>query len=283
METKEKNNAKSNDAKLAKLKVYVINGEYQKIDEWFEKNKISENQKLEDYIVGKLLSLKENPFLSFKKTLEYNIKQLNFEKTETEIAILKNLSFENQLKLLFYSDKINPIKSDHFKVIKITHENRKILESNKKISSLVTIKFATEDFIEIDKIQEALGFNVMNQKVDMVTFCYDVDSYIYEANLPISKPIFSPKYDIIFNYSEEKQKFLEERNIALPTIEEANSLYYEMKEALKKNASFSVFVSNEYLGKELDKSFKKYEVLKLNLDLENELKIKNNTKKKIKI
>ena len=283
METKEKNNAKSNDAKLAKLKVYVINGEYQKIDEWFEKNKISENQKLEDYIVGKLLSLKENPFLSFKKTLEYNIKQLNFEKTETEIAILKNLSFENQLKLLFCSDKINPIKSDHFKVIKITHENRKILESNKKISSLVTIKFATEDFIEIDKIQEALGFNVMNQKVDMVTFCYDVDSYIYEANLPISKPIFSPKYDIIFNYSEEKQKFLEERNIALPTIEEANSLYYEMKEALKKNASFSVFVSNEYLGKELDKSFKKYEVLKLNLDLENELKIKNNTKKKIKI
>jgi len=69
METKEKNNAKSNDAKLAKLKVYVINGEYQKIDEWFEKNKISENQKLEDYIVGKLLSLKENPFLSFKKNI----------------------------------------------------------------------------------------------------------------------------------------------------------------------------------------------------------------------
>ena len=93
--------------------------------------------------------------------------------------------------------------------------------------------------------------------------------YALTTYLPINKPIFSPKCDIIFNYSEEKRKFLEERNITLPTIEIANCLYYEMKKA----------ITYKPIREKLDQSLKKYEAVKLSLDLENELKIKKNTEK----
>jgi len=116
-------------------------------------------------------------------------------------------------------------------------------------------------------------------------FCYDTEylgqylSHVFKTYLPISKPIFSPKCDIIFNYSEKKRRFLEERNIPLPTIEETYDLYYEMKEGFKnKNKPYM-----QNLIEKLDQSIKKYETIQLNMTLKNELQIKNNTKRKVKV
>jgi len=262
-----------NKSKFLELSGYIYDGEYQKIDEWFEKNKVSKNQELENYIISEIRN--HDLFIDLRGTIKYD------ERIKREIAILKNLSFDNQMIILF--NAITKATSDHFKVIKLTPENKKFLEYNKNIVFLITERFATEEFTEIDKIQKILGFNVMEQKTKTVKFCYEIehsdsDSYAYSVHLSINKPIFSPKCDIIFNYSEEKRKFLEERNIALPMTEETNSLYLEIKEALKKTLYM------QHIEKKLDESFKKYEVIQLNMNLKNELQIKNSTeKKKVKI
>jgi len=273
-----------------KLEGYTQSGEYQKIDKWFERNKISENPELENYIIRKIKE-EEVFFSSFinYSTERYSKEEFNIERTKREIAILKNLSFKAQLKLLFSNLAIKDITSDHFKVIKITHENKKILESNENIVFLITKRFTAGEFTEIDEIQKILGFNVMEQKISTTMFCYDIQRlgsnsyglhyFVQSVHLPINKPIFSPKCDIIFNYSEEKRKFLEERNITLPTIEEANNLYYEMLKTIN-DENRNTFIRKKTLEEKLEQSFKNYESIKLNLDLENELYIKNSLRKK---
>jgi len=262
--------------KFLKLKEYIQNGEYQKIDEWFEENKISGNLELENELIEKFLIGREKLFPSFS-----NKKRHAIERTKIEIAILKNLSFDNQLKFLFL--RVNKIKSDHFGVLNLTPENEKILKSNLCFIYFITKNFTNKNFKEIDEIQEKLSFNVMDQKINTAIFCYDIDSYVYIDDLPISKPIFSPKCDIIFNYSEEKRKFLEEKNIALPTIEEANILCQEMKKTLEKHGDLNPIVNNEYFKEKINQASKNYEAIQLNMILENELQIKDNTKRKIKI
>ena len=291
MEIKNKDNAWLNDNDFFKLLEYIKFGAYQKIDEWFKKNKISKNQKLENYLVEKLV--KEIRYFSppISDMKYFDKKQHDMEKTEREITVLKNLTFKNQLKLLFLLDEIN---SNHFKVIKLTNKNKEILKSNKlQISFITTRIFWNENFTEIDKIQEILGFNIMEQQVNAVMFYSKQDGHVidqfngeysyqvvYKTNLPISKPIFSPKCDIIFNYSEEKKKFLEERDIALPTIEEADALYHEIKKAFFNKENIDEYID---LIKKLDHSFKEYKAIKLNAYLENKLQIRNSTKRKIKI
>jgi len=282
-------NTELNNADFLELKRYIRSGKYQEINKWFEKNKVSGNPELEKNTVEKIKPLFINPYNSIHK--RYLKKYLNDEKiireniNEREISILKNLSFENQLKFLSILE-IDNINSDYFKVLKLTPKNKKIIKSNENVITIITEKFVTEDFIEIDKIQEILDFNVIEQKTDIAKFYFNFEkkpSYHLQKirALKITKPIFSPKCGIIFAYSEEKRKFLEERNIALPTIEEANILYHEMKEALRDDEIFTLLGSN--FEKKLDQSFKNYETIKFNLDLENELQVKGNFKKKIKI
>ena len=254
-----------NYIEFLKLKAFIKNNKYQKIDEWFEKNKISENQELENKITEKIIEKMHSYFYGF-----------NHDKTKIETAILRNLSFENQLMFLSILEK-NNINSDHFKVLKLTPENKKTIRSNENIITIITERFMTENFAEIDKIQEILGFNIMEQKTSIARFYFEFKSkppysVKWLRDLKITKPIFSPKCGIIFAYSEEKRKFLEERNIALPTIEEADILYHEMKKV--------IFGYNK---EKLDQSFNEYKAVKLSLDLKNELEIKNNIIKKIKI
>jgi len=273
METENKTNTKLNVADFLELRRYFQNGEYQKIDKWFEKNKVSGNPELEDCVNKKFgfLFVKTNKCFS-KPYITYQ----NDERIKREIAILKNLSFESQIKFIF---SLTNISSNHFKILKLTPENEKILKTDfyYEFIRLITEKFTTKNFKEIDEIQEKLSFNIMEQKIDTAVFCYDIKYkgprlIIYRDVLGIKQPIFSPKCDIIFNYSEDKRKFLEKRNIALPTIEEADALYYEMKKV--------IFGYNK---EKLEQSFKNYEIIKLSLDLENELHVKNNLKRKIKI
>ena len=264
-----------NYIEFLKLKAFIKNNKYQKINEWFEKNKISENQELENKITEKIIEKMHSYFYGF-----------NHDKTKIETAILRNLSFKNQLQLLFRA--ISEINPDHFKELKLTPENKKILKFSENFTLLITDKFVIEKFTEIDKIQEILGFNVMEQKSNNAIFYYEtrnIYSYLYPLStlLKINKPIFSPKFGIIFNYSEDKRKFLEERNIALPTIEEANILYQEMKKTYKGYEFFNQLADGESFLEKIDQSFNEYITIKLNLDLENELQIKNNLKKQNKI
>ena len=288
MQTKYENSKRINN-EILKLKKYTQNGEYQRIDEWFKKNKISQNFELENFLLKKITDNLDFFFLSL--TDFSDIKSLNKERIKKEIAILKNLSFKNQLKFIFSLKEVN---SDHFNALKLTPENKQNFKSDKYIISIITEKFATKDtenFTEIDEIQKILGFNVMEQKIDTAIFCFDIryinykqyGSYylVQNLHLPISQSIFSPKYDIIFNYSEEKRKFLEERNIVLPTIEEANVIYYEILKTIG-DENFNTFISKKSLEEKLEQSFKNYQSIKLNLDLENELQTKN-IKRKVKI
>jgi len=302
MKTETEVNTELNNANFSELKRYIRSGKYQEIDKWFEENKVSGNLELEKNVVEKIKPLFFNPNNSIhKRRLK---KYLNDEKirkeniNEREISILKNLSFENQLRFLSVLEK-NNINPDYFKVLKLTPENKKAIRSNENIITIITEKFITENFAEIDKIQEILGFNIMEQKTNIARFYFEFKNkppYTLKGlrDLKITKPIFSPKCGIIFAYSEEKRKFLEERNIALPTIEETNILYHEMKKALHNNEFFTLLLSTKLgsnIEKKLDQLFKNYETIKLNLDetikfnidLENELQIKNNLKRKAKI
>jgi len=68
MQTNYENDIKFNNEFL-KLREFIQNGEYQKVDEWFEKNKISENQELENFLTMRIYN--ESVFFSFKSN-SYN-------------------------------------------------------------------------------------------------------------------------------------------------------------------------------------------------------------------
>jgi hypothetical protein len=259
------------------LKNFVGNGDYDEIDNWFKKYQISKKPRVEKDLTLRILN--ESYFFSFACTpFITNRQEVLDETTKREVAILRNLKCENQLKL-FSVASIDDVNYKHFEVIKLTKKNKELLKHSNSVCHVITKLFNDEKFSEIDKIESILKFSVLEQNCNYVAFHHREKNSRGVNFFKIDETIFASKYDIVFNYTETKKQYLDEKGISLPTVDEATYLHHKMLKAVNENQGYWRSEDIE----RVNQAVKSYKIQKSYLDLNSDLENTNKISKKIKI
>jgi len=260
---------------FSELACLVKDGYYQEIDGWFEKHQISRKPSLQRKLTIRIL---DNPYFFSFQSFSTNIRFINQERIKRESAILKNLKIENQL-LLLSPACIEDFSFEHLGAMKLNKKNKEILLNSNRFSGVITKLFNKEDFEEINKIDEILGLSVLEMKTKGLTFNYKEKNSHGAFYIELETAIFSPKHNIIFAHTKEKEDFLKNKGVNLPNNEEVDNLYKEIKESLKKNKHLSHL---NYIEK-VEDSIKEYKTIILFEHLNNNLTEKQIKSKKMKI
>lgn len=261
---------------LAKL---TTNGNYQEIDNWFKKyenilKKPLQQKKLIIQILNELY------FFSFQ-SYSTNINFVNQERINRQIAILKNFNcnINNQL-MLFSPTCIEDITSKHVSCFNLNKKNKNLLLKNNNFSNAITKLLEKEDFKEIEDINKILGFNTLNMKINGVIFHYKEKCSHGAFYLDIKEEIFSPKYNIIFSFTKEKELFFKRNNIEFPSEEEIKNLESLLLLELDNNKMWN---NNKDYKEKVRKSFQEYKSFNLHENLDSILNINKKITNKFKI
>lgn len=260
---------------FSELACFVRDGYYQEIDDWFEKHQISRKPALQRKLTLRIL---DNPYFFSFQSFSTNLRFINQERVKRESSILKNLKIENQL-LLFSPACIEDFSYEHLGAMKLNKKNKEILCNSNRFSGVVTKLFNKEEFDEINKIDEILELSVLEIKTKGLTFHYKEKNSHGAFYIELENKIFSPKHNIVFAYTKEKEDFLKHKNIILPDNEDVDYLYKEIKESLKENKHLSHLNCIE----KVDYSINEYKTLTLFEHLNNNLTENQIKSKKIKI
>ncbi|NCP98066.1 hypothetical protein GW796_08710 [archaeon] len=235
-----------------------------KIDSWFENQNLSTKLVLSKKICLRILN---TPFFFSFSSTSTNKKEIEECRTKREVEVLKHFSLENQLLLLSVAC-IEDVNVKHIEVLKITKSKKKMISSNSKIIAIITKLFNEENFDELEKIQNKLDFNIMDMKGSQGSFHYKSKSSHGSFSIKFDEDIFSPKYELIINYSDAKANFLKNKNIELPNLENIDILFNKIMKAI----SISTNNSSEHISK-VESSFKEYIVKKRYAILNEDLKV----------
>ena len=252
----------------------VKDGDEQGVYDWFEKHKISRRPRLQRDLTQRILNT--HYFFSFQ-SYSTNSKFIENERLRRELSILSNLKPENQL-LLFNVTCIEDMDSRHFSVMRLNKKEKESLIKNNKIVSIITKLLNEEKFDEIKKINKLLGWNTLEQKSELISFYYKERSGRGSLHFKINEPYFDPTFDIVFNFTEEKKNFIESTGIKIPTIEEAEKLYYLMITTLKNDS----WLNREENIEKVENFIKTYKVYKNFSDINESLGYGSIESKKIK-
>lgn len=265
-----------NCPEFSELKKFVFEGEYEEIDNWFQKHQISKKPSLEHDLILRILN--EHYFFSFHcSSTSRNF--IEKERRDREITILKNFKCENQLRL-FGISAIEEVTHEHFKVFKLTPKNKELIQNSASFSYVITKLFNDENFDELNKISDILKMQVLDQKSEGATFFYREQYSRGSMHFKVGQLVsFSPKFDLIFNYTDAKKDYLDSKGIQLPTIEEAATIHHEM---LHDVASRNQGLIKDDAEK-IENAVNSYKIQKNYLDLKGNLQDSNKTTKKIKI
>jgi len=255
-----------------KLKKYVFDGEYFEIDNWFKKYNLSPKE--EKNLIMRIIN--EYYFFSFQSD-STNAQTILQESQDRELAILKNLSCENQLKLLGPTT-IEEFNHKHFELIISKAGNKKIIKNSSTIVWAITDLLNKEKFEEIDKIQEMVQDNILEQQSNSVIANYGDKNSRGTRHLSISEKKFSPKFNIIFMPSHAKEEYLKNKGIQLPTSEEASKLKDLIKTSMENSTHWRIDDI-----KEIEHILNEYIIKSNYWELNNDLKTSNRKVKKTKI
>lgn len=254
---------------------FVFDGKYEEIDNWFKKHQISKKPALERELSLRILN--EIYFFSFR-SLSTSRKEIDEEGNRREIAILKNLKCENQLRL-FNVASVENVNHKHFEAMKLTKKNKELIENSSSVGYVITKLFNKENFDELEKIESIFKRSLLEQKSSGATIMYKEKYSNGTYFFKIDEPIFSPKYDIVFNYSSNKKEYLEKKGIDLPTVKEAANLHILVLKSISERA-------NDWRPEDVEKINKQisdYKIQKNYLDLNENLGNIKKSNKKFKI
>jgi hypothetical protein len=260
------------NSEFRKLKSFIFDGNYSEIDAWFKKMNLS--QKDEDNLILRMIN--DTYLFSFRvwSTDRELVKQ---EKLNREIAVLKNFSCENQLKL-FNVTAIEELSHKHLEVINLTPKNKKLIKNSSNIIYAIADLLNDEKFLELDKIDNVLKMNLLDVKVNGVIFHRKEEGSTGTNYFKLDEKLFSPKFNIVSIYSDAKKEYLLNKNIQLPTIEEVEYLRMKIIDYINNSQHFR----QEDINK-VDTAYNKYIIQKSYLDLNAQLNNSNSKNKKPKI
>lgn len=220
-----------NDPDFLELCQHVKNGYETFIADWFNRHEISRKPKLQKDLALRILN--SYYFFSFQ-TISTNISFIKNETLRRELAVLQHFKLENQL-LLFSPACIDNVDSSHFSVIKKSKKNKEILRESSKLVFVAARLLSEEKFEDIKKINNFLGWNVLEQKSNVGFFHYKEKSSRGCFSMEIDEPLFCPKFEAAFNLTETKKDFLKSLGVNLPTLEESWKMHDLMLVGLKKD------------------------------------------------
>lgn len=202
------------------LKREVFDGQYEEIDKIFAKNKDLPQfySELLNYIIS------DGMFFMFRN-LDVSPGSSERKLYDRHSAVIKNLELEHQLDMLGNVIDVGDISIKHVALLKVNHEeDNTLVRKSSFINKYGTYLLFKENFDKINELQQHFGFNILTAK------CKSGVIYSQEPSVFSSKYFYSdiefymPLHEIIYNYNEKKVAYLQSQNIALPTIEEANTL-----------------------------------------------------------
>ncbi len=248
-----------NDPDFLELCQHVNHGYESFIADWFNKHEISRKPKLQKELALRILN--SYYFFSFQTT-STNMSFIKNETLRRELAVLQHFKLENQL-ILFSPACIDDVGSSHFSVIKKSKKNKEILKESSKLVFIATRLLSEEKFEDIKKINKFLGWNVLEQKSNVAFFHYKEKNSRGCFSMEIDEPLFCPKFEAAFNFTESKKDFLNSLGINLPTLEESWKMHDLILAGLKKDP----FLNREESVNKVQEFISIYSKQKLFLDL----------------
>lgn len=155
------------------------------------------------------------------------------QKKAVRLAITQHLDGFEQLRFINFLFTIEDIIDlDYFKLVE--KQNQKLPEVLKDDfwKVLTTSLFHQEKFTTLEQVQRLFNHNFLTEQYDSFYLTFNnqqsfIDEKTRESlrgfkswNLRVDNAVFFPYYDIMFDYSEEKENYLQYKNIALPSYED---------------------------------------------------------------
>lgn len=173
--------------------------------------------------------------------------------TERTCNVLSHLCLKNQLHIMEHCINSN---IEHFKVALTAKD----YDANVLLDSLpyyfyIADNFNEEKFLKIDEIEKLLGINCMIhlQKGGYINHTYDLGES--KMQLPryiqFKEPVFSPYFDMLINYSENKEKYVLSKGIILPQVSQAEEILCTIMQGFHNSGGCSS-KDNQFLRDGLD-------------------------------
>lgn len=258
-----------NCIKFKHLNNLIFNGMYKEVDSFFEKYVNKESEKKLVKLIGQSFS-----FFSFKSM--NNLVKTKEETFNRKYSIFKNLSTKSII-YLFSPLVIDKYDKDY--ILNYIDLIKKDLNKNPNLAndtyflSIFTNLFNDEDFDILDKINNKLKFNILEKESEKIIYKYKEENSTGCSYLSYNDKCFKPYYDIIFNYTKEKENYLLKNKITLPNIDIVSKLEY-------KNITNEIIISNKNI---YNQKIQEYKTILLNKKLNVELLDKKENIKRNKI
>lgn len=176
---------------------------------------------------------------SFLRILNLNHLDFHADNVEEEqkkavrLAITQHLDGIEQVRFINFLFSIEGIIDlDYFRIIE--QQNQKLSEVLKDgfWKVLTTSLFHQEKFSTLEQIQRLFNHDFLTEQHDSFYLIFNnnqsfIDEKTRESliafkswNLRVDNAVFFPYYDIMFDYSEEKENYLQYKNITLPSYDD---------------------------------------------------------------
>jgi hypothetical protein len=181
---------------------------------------------------------------SFLKIVNHNHIDFHFaadnvqeeQKKAGRLAIAQHLDGSEQIRFINFLFTIEHIVDvDYFHLVKKNNEHHQKLPEvldDRFWKLLITSLFHEEKFATLEEIERIFNHDFLNQQSDSFHLIFNhqqnfIDEPSKQAflnirtwHLRVDDAKFFPYYDIMFDYSEEKEHYLQYKNITLPSYED---------------------------------------------------------------
>lgn len=261
------------------LKEYLTGFHDKEIEQWFIKNNLNtqEYQNLAQ-------AIGQHTFYFSVSTVTATTKQEIIE-TQNKLyeLLLKNFSFDNQLKILVQQYDLN---ENNLRIFKILYETAKEENQlNKFYTSRVLLDplfklFSDEKFIALSEFEKTINKPIRELVSHYMTFRRTNPNNTGTSYYKLSNEYFLTD-EIILNYSDNKLNYLTENNIELPTKVKAEQLLKDIEEDYNGRSWRSV--SDELTLEDVKNAIDNYIKVTLYYQLGDNLSNESNSRSRFKV
>lgn len=206
------------DPYKAKIRCAINDGDMNALHRLIQEANYTQNTNWRESLVWHIVN--EPYFFSFSTKL-MDAQSIEAELSKRATPLLAEFSLVQQLVLLNLSGLREHAQHHLYAVVKWQDGGDSLFQDANFIDLLGRL-FHQEKFSLLKEIINKTGVKLDEVKNNYTPLYYIGEGVRGVSYFRVSEPFYKPLYDIIYNYTAEKEAFLKEIGIALPTMQEAN-------------------------------------------------------------
>lgn len=225
---------------LDELQRIVSEGNKFAIDKWFNDYSFDKNS-IEAHQFAKSMA-KRHYFFSFRSPLNTSKAFFDEQSIIRETAVLKHFALKSQLEILASLYISDEVKLEHIRVLDYSlnkPEDKEIIDKSQILDVIWMTFFSKEKFKDFEEIQSILGFSLIDKECSLAHILYKGKNISGAITVILGDKVYKPYFDIIFNYTETKKKYILDLGLSLPNIKESEDLLALVREKIEKDPYFN--------------------------------------------